>query len=155
MSLTKDLVFAHRPLDHVWLRKVTSNNMHNFKCGWQFFNIMVSNCVFLSRLYKYEKKLNNDVKKRAMPSHVAIILDGNRRWAKRYGVISKKGHEVGADAVKRLLCWCKDLDIKILTLYVLSSENLDRSPKEIEELYDILTRLKILQNDPKIHEFGI
>ena len=56
-----------------------------------------------------------------MPNHIAIILDGNRRWAKRNLTIQEKGHFKGADAVENLLDWCEEFDIKIITLYVLSS----------------------------------
>ena len=58
-----------------------------------------------------------------MPNHIAIILDGNRRWAKRNLTIKEKGHFKGADAVENLLDWCEELDIKIITLYVLSADN--------------------------------
>ena len=53
-----------------------------------------------------------------MPNHIAIILDGNRRWAKRNLTIQEKGHFKGADAVENLLDWCEEFDIKIITLYV-------------------------------------
>ena len=56
-----------------------------------------------------------------MPNHIAIILDGNRRWAKRNLVVSKHGHFRGANAVENLPDWCEEFDIKITTLYVLSA----------------------------------
>ena len=87
-----------------------------------------------------------------MPNHVAIILDGNRRWAKRNLAVSEEGHFHGADAVENLLDWCEEFDIKIITLYVLSAENLDRKNAELEYLYDLLnSRLEKLYNDPRIH----
>ena len=88
-----------------------------------------------------------------MPNHIAIILDGNRRWAKRNLVISKHGHFRGANAVENLLDWCEEFDIKITTLYVLSAENLDRKNEELEFLYDLIkTRLEKLYDDPRIHK---
>ena len=88
-----------------------------------------------------------------MPNHIAIILDGNRRWAKRNLVVSKHGHFKGANAVENLLDWCEEFDIKITTLYVLSAENLDRKNEELEFLYDLIkTRLEKLYNDPRIHK---
>ena len=55
-----------------------------------------------------------------MPNHVAIILDGNRRWAKRNLTLQNKGHFKGADTVENLLDWCEEFDIKIINrcLYV-------------------------------------
>jgi len=88
-----------------------------------------------------------------MPNHIAIILDGNRRWAKRNLTIQEKGHFKGADAVENLLDWCEEFDIKIITLYVLSSENLERKNEELDYLYDLIhQRLEKLYNDPRIHK---
>jgi tritrans,polycis-undecaprenyl-diphosphate synthase [geranylgeranyl-diphosphate specific] len=79
-------------------------------------------------------------------------LDGNRRWAKRHLVITKGGHWKGADAVENLLDWCEQLDIKIITLYALSVENLDRKGEELDYLYELIRmRLEKLYNDPRIH----
>ena len=88
-----------------------------------------------------------------MPNHIAIILDGNRRWAKRNLTIQEKGHFKGADAVENLLDWCEEFDIKIITLYVLSAENLDRKNDELDYLYDLIyKRLEKLYKDPRIHK---
>ena len=88
-----------------------------------------------------------------MPNHIAIILDGNRRWAKRNLSLPKEGHVKGADAVENLLDWCEEFDIKIITLYVLSAENLSRKDLELEYLFEIIgIRLEKLFNDPRIHK---
>lgn len=88
-----------------------------------------------------------------MPNHIAIILDGNRRWAKRNLSLPKEGHFKGADAVENLLDWCEEFDIKIITLYVLSAENLSRKDLELEYLFEIIRiRLEKLFNDPRIHK---
>ena len=88
-----------------------------------------------------------------MPNHIAIILDGNRRWAKRNLTIQEKGHFKGADAVENLLDWCEEFDIKIITLYVLSAENLDRKNEELDYLYELIhKRLEKLCNDPRLHK---
>ena len=64
----------------------------------------------------------------------------------------KEGHWKGADAVENLLDWCEEFDIKIITLYVLSAENLSRKDKELEFLFDLIkNRLEKLYNDPRIH----
>lgn len=88
-----------------------------------------------------------------MPNHIAIILDGNRRWAKRNLIMKLDGHFRGADAVEKLLDWCEELNIKIITLYVLSSENLGRQDDELDYLYDLINaRLHKLYDDPRIHK---
>ena len=67
-------------------------------------------------------------------------------------MVSKNGHWQGADAVENLLDWCEEFDIKIITLYVLSVENLDRGDQELEFLYSLIkNRLEKLYNDPRIH----
>jgi len=67
-------------------------------------------------------------------------------------MVSKNGHWQGADAVENLLDWCEEFDIKIITLYVLSVENLDRGDQELEFLYGLIkNRLEKLYNDPRIH----
>lgn len=88
-----------------------------------------------------------------MPNHIAIILDGNRRWAKRNLIMKMDGHFRGADAVEKLLDWCEELNIKIITLYVLSAENLSRKDDELGYLYDLINeRLHKLYDDPRIHK---
>ena len=107
----------------------------------------------LTGLYKiYSKKLENEIRNGDIPNHVALILDGNRRWAKRNLSFSKVGHWKGADAVENLLDWCEEFDIKIITLYALSAENLNRKDEELDYLYELIeSRLKKLYNDPRIH----
>jgi len=88
-----------------------------------------------------------------MPNHIAIILDGNRRWAKRNLTIQETGHFKGADAVENLLDWCEEFDIKIITLYVLSAENLDRKNEELDYLYELIhKRLEKLYKDPRLQK---
>ena len=107
----------------------------------------------MSGLYSiYTKRLENEILRGDMPNHIAIILDGNRRWANRNLSVSEDGHFHGADAVENLLDWCEEFDIKIITLYVLSAENLGRENEELEFLYELIrTRLEKLYNDPRIH----
>jgi len=104
-------------------------------------------------IYKlYLHKLENEIKKSSMPKHIALILDGNRRWANKNNTKFKHTHLRGANVVENLLEWCKDLKIKIVTLYVLSTENLYRENKELNGLYDLIkNRLEKLYLDPKIH----
>lgn len=88
-----------------------------------------------------------------IPNHVALILDGNRRWAKRHLMVQKDGHWKGADAVENLLDWCEEFDIKIITLYALSAENLERDDEELHYLYELIReRLEKLYTDNRIHK---
>ncbi len=107
----------------------------------------------LTGIYKiYGKRLENEVKNGDIPNHVALILDGNRRWAKMHLSLPKTGHWKGADAVENLLDWCEEFDIKIVTLYALSAENLNRNDEELEHIYELIRmRLEKLYNDPRIH----
>ncbi len=101
----------------------------------------------------YSKRLESDIQSGEMPKHIAIILDGNRRWAKRNLIMKIDGHFRGADAVEKLLDWCEELNIKIITLYVLSAENLNRKDDELDYLYELINeRLHKLYNDPRIHK---
>lgn len=109
---------------------------------------------YLSGFYKlYTRRLEKEIRKDTIPNHIAVILDGNRRWAKKVLESNKQGHFRGADAVENLLDWCEELDIKIITLYVLSTENLERTDNELEYLYELIRqRLEKLYNDPRIHK---
>ena len=67
--------------------------------------------------------------------------------------MTKEGHWKGADSVENLLDWCEEFDIKIITLYALSAENMDRKDEELEYLYELIhMRLEKLLNDPRIHK---
>ena len=92
-------------------------------------------------IYKiYEKHLLNQINQYPSPQHIGIILDGNRRWSKIKEVEKEKGHKIGADIAEDLLNWIYDLGIKITTVYVLSDENLEREPYEINNIYSLLRR---------------
>ncbi len=85
----------------------------------------------------YEYWLWRQVKDGRMPSHVALILDGNRRWARKRGAPPWIGHKEGAKKVEEVLKWCLDLGIKTITLYTFSMENFNRSEEEVHELMKI------------------
>ena len=72
-----------------------------------------------------------------VPKHVAIILDGNRRYAKKLGLQPWKGHEYGLRKLEELFNWCMELGIKELTLYCFSTENFTRNKKEIFYLFNL------------------
>lgn len=70
--------------------------------------------------------------------HVAIIMDGNRRWAKEKGLPSALGHKKGVEALKTVLRACDDFSIKYLTVYAFSTENWNRTPEEVKFLMNLL-----------------
>jgi len=85
--------------------------------------------------------------------HVAIILDGNRRFAKRLMIKPWTGHEFGKDKVKKLLEWCAELDIKEVTLYAFSVDNFNRPKKEFDYLMKLFKEaFDDTRNDKSIHE---
>jgi len=75
-----------------------------------------------------------------LPSHIAIIMDGNGRWAKQRLMNRIRGHEKGADTVRRIVRTCREIGIDILTLYAFSTENWQRPKTEVAALMDLLKR---------------
>jgi undecaprenyl diphosphate synthase len=90
----------------------------------------------------------------ARARYVAIITDGNGRWARQRGLPELAGHEAGADTVKARLRDAVDLGIRELTLYSFSTENWNRSPDEVSGLMAMFTR-RIDQETPELHEEGV
>jgi tritrans,polycis-undecaprenyl-diphosphate synthase [geranylgeranyl-diphosphate specific] len=107
-----------------------------------------------SLLYRlYERRLIREIRGGIKPRHLAVILDGNRRFAKEKAMDHVWGHEKGYENVEKLLKWCLELDIKELTLFAFSTENFDRTPEEVEALMDLLVRAcHRIAEDPEIHQ---
>ena len=80
----------------------------------------------------------NDINKECMPKHIAIIMDGNRRWAKEKGIEVKLGHKAGAENLEKLAYFANDLGIKYLTVYAFSTENWKRTKEEVGALMLLL-----------------
>jgi len=88
-----------------------------------------------------------------MINHLAIILDGNRRYAKKKGLFAWKGHSYGAENVDNLMDWCIELGIKETTLYALSTENLKREKEEVDELFSLFRKwFKKFKKDKRVHD---
>ncbi|AEN06228.1 polyprenyl diphosphate synthase [Halolamina sp.] len=87
------------------------------------------------------------------PDHVAIIQDGNRRYAREQGGDPSEGHSAGAETTEQVLEWCQDLGVEELTLYAFSTENFERPPDEREHLYDLFCeKLAKIADNERIHE---
>ncbi len=104
----------------------------------------------------YERLLTREVTAGPLPSHVAIIQDGNRRYADKIGEPRFNGHIYGALTTERVLTWCLDLGIKHTTLYTFSTENAGRSNEELGALFALLQdRFDALGSDEKIHKHQV
>ena len=101
----------------------------------------------------YEKWLWQQVRNGQKIDHIAMILDGNRRWAVENELNPWLGHKKGAETVEQLLDWCEKLDVKFLTLYTFSIENFRRPSQEIEEIMQIAEeKFQKLLTDERIHK---
>ncbi len=85
----------------------------------------------------YEKRLFNSVKEGQIPRHLGLILDGNRRWARELGLDPNAGHQYGFEKLKEVLQWCWEIGIKTVTVYALSTENLNRPKEEVDALISL------------------
>ena len=88
----------------------------------------------------YVAYLERKLAKLPVPHHVAIILDGNRRWAAERGLSASRGHRSGGEKVEQVLEWCDEAGVDIVTLWLLSTDNLTRADSELLPLYDTIER---------------
>jgi short-chain Z-isoprenyl diphosphate synthase len=110
--------------------------------------------LLLGPLYRiYTARLRREVGRAPPPNHVAVILDGNRRWASLAGLAEPgAGHRRGADKIDELLCWCADLRIGEVTVWALSNENLARSQAELSAIHEVLAdKLAVLSERADKH----
>jgi short-chain Z-isoprenyl diphosphate synthase len=86
----------------------------------------------------YEARMLRRMPADRIPEHIGVMLDGNRRWAKAVGRDTAHGHRAGAANIEPLLGWCDEVGIKVVTLWLLSTDNLNRPPAELEPLLEII-----------------
>ncbi len=86
-------------------------------------------------LFSREKK--TETEKPAPPRHVAVIMDGNGRWAKKRGLPRKYGHKAGAEVFRTIAFYCRDIGVKFFTVYAFSTENWKRPKDEVEALMNL------------------
>jgi len=99
----------------------------------------------------YERLLEREIS--GAPTHVAVIQDGNRRYARERGAEKTEGYRAGADTTEQVLRWCADLGIEELTLYAFSTENFERPPDEREALFDLISeKLRSFADHEAVHE---
>ncbi len=113
----------------------------------------LSSAILTSVSQAREKKYFKMVKTQPIPKHIAIIMDGNRRFAEEIGLSSIDGHEKGRDKLEELLSWCLELDVKILTVYAFSTENLNRESDEVKSLLALFEKnFYLLGDDKRVHK---
>ena len=86
----------------------------------------------------YERRLNAQIPDDRRPRHVGVILDGNRRWATAQGSSSSAGHRAGAAKIVEFLGWCDEANVEVVTLWLLSTDNLNRPQPELDALMGII-----------------
>jgi short-chain Z-isoprenyl diphosphate synthase len=86
----------------------------------------------------YEARLVRNLPPDRLPKHVGVMLDGNRRWAKAVGADAAAGHRAGAANISPFLEWCEELGIEVVTLWLLSTDNLNRPRRELDPLLHII-----------------
>ena len=101
----------------------------------------------------YQRRLENQVKRGEVPNHLAVIMDGNRRYAEGAGRLPHEGHLKGKSTLETLSDWCRSVGIKILTVYAFSLENFNRSKDELDKLMDLFEEsFRNAGDDPRVHE---
>jgi short-chain Z-isoprenyl diphosphate synthase len=86
----------------------------------------------------YEARLTRRLPPERRPKHVGVMLDGNRRWARAVGADTATGHRAGAANISPLLGWCDELGVEVVTLWLLSTDNLNRAPEELAPLFETI-----------------
>ncbi len=113
---------------------------------------------FISRTDRVRtNRLQTRVMSRPLPQHISIIMDGNRRFAADKGMASAFGHRLGKEKVEEVMDWVLDMGIPYLTVYALSTENIQgRKPDELEELYDLYVEgLRDIAKNERIHRHQV
>ena len=87
----------------------------------------------------YERRLLRSLRSGGrLPRHIGVILDGNRRWARHSGADASVGHRRGADRITEMLVWSEEVGVEVVTLWMLSTDNLEREPAELRALLEII-----------------
>jgi short-chain Z-isoprenyl diphosphate synthase len=105
----------------------------------------------------YERQLMSSLDRERIPRHVGVILDGNRRWAAGQGSTSAAGHRAGAQKIEDFLGWCEEAGVEVVTLWLLSTDNLARAQVELAPLLTIIestVRALAEQGHWRVHPVG-
>ena len=86
----------------------------------------------------YESRVARALPPSQIPKHVGVMLDGNRRWAKAVGADTDSGYRAGADNIQPFLGWCEEVGVEVVTLWLLSTDNLNRPPEQLTGLLTVI-----------------
>ena len=86
----------------------------------------------------YARRLTRQLDPQALPRHVGVMLDGNRRWGRARGAGAEEAYQAGADNIENLLAWCDESGVEVVTLWLLSTDNLNRPEKQLRPLLGII-----------------
>ena len=103
--------------------------------GWEVRHLMAISDLLYGA---YARQLKASLDPERIPRHVGVILDGNRRWAAVQGNSAAQGHRAGADKIAEVLAWCEEVGVEVVTLWLLSTDNLARPTVELEPLLGII-----------------
>lgn len=130
------------------LRSVSSNAGNSAKVQ----AVKTLNRLLQPAYWFYERQLLRAVKDSALPQHIGVIMDGNRRYARRFEVDVKAGHSHGASKAREFLDWCLELRIPHVTIWGFSSENRGRADDEVAHLHELFfEQATQLLDDPRLH----
>lgn len=102
------------------------------------------------------KKMMEDVRQHPVPRHLAVIMDGNRRYAFEEGLTPQEGHRIGGSKLEDVVQWCHEVGIEGLTVFAFSTDNFKRSDEEVAHLMDLFADdLRRLAEDDRIHDHEV
>lgn len=104
----------------------------------------------------YEKALRRQLKKKYIPQHIGIILDGNRRAASYLGIGLDRGYEMGANKLEEVLEWIWDFNVKVVSVWIFSTENFQRDVSQVETILQMAEQKTIqIRESDKTHKRGV
>ena len=103
----------------------------------------------------YERRLAAQIPADRVPRHVGVIVDGNRRWASEQGASSSAGHRAGAAKIVEFLGWCDEAGVEVVTLWLLSTDNLNRPPAELDALLGIIENMSYFIAPDTLREYDL
>lgn len=103
-----------------------------------------------------ERTLMDEISQSSVPNHLGIITDGNRRYAMALGISTDEGHVAGKNKLEDVLDWCREIGIKVVTVYAFSTENFRRDKSEVNFLFQLINQSLIdLMNDDRVKRYHI
>jgi len=113
----------------------------------------LKNRTFSVFYHRYELNLEKRIQNQEIPHHIAVIMDGNRRFAGQLRKTRSFGHAMGAEVTEKVIEWCYDVGVKQLTLYAFSTENFQRPEEEVDGLFNLINQKFLkLYSDPRTYK---